>query len=147
MSINLKMISAFMIVCVLMNIGFTWIAGSKLQSLEMVWQESPPIASTTAGVTSTKETRGGNERRPRKRLTMPPQESSENTAGFVHVGKTGGSTISKLLRNGCTSFVEGPCRQIIHESIISKSVVSVQVNKRAICPISQVGKCSQRIAN
>lgn len=60
----------------------------------------------------------------RKRQTMAPRESSEQSVGFVHIGKTGGSTISQLLRNGCTSFVTGPCRNITHESAVSKVVVS-----------------------
>lgn len=54
--------------------------------------------------------------------TMPPRDSSLHSAGFVHIGKTGGSTISTLLRNGCTSFVEGPCRNITHETVVSKYV-------------------------
>jgi hypothetical protein len=54
--------------------------------------------------------------------TMPPRDSSINTAGFIHIGKTGGSSISTLLRNGCTSFVAGPCRNITHETAISKYV-------------------------
>ncbi|CAJ1966762.1 unnamed protein product [Cylindrotheca closterium] len=57
-----------------------------------------------------------------KEPTMPPRESSFHTAGFVHIGKTGGSTISTLLRNGCTSFVEGSCRNITHETVVSKYV-------------------------
>ena len=28
---------------------------------------------------------------------------------FVHIGKTGGSTLSKLLRNGCPSMIAKPC--------------------------------------
>ena len=57
-----------------------------------------------------------------KEPTMPPRDSSANTAGFVHIGKTGGSTISVMLRNGCSSFVKSPCRQVEHESAISKLV-------------------------
>ena len=54
-------------------------------------------------------------------LPSPP-----NTLGaFIHVGKTAGSTISKLLRNGCHSFVPKPCFDekyfnASHESAISK---------------------------
>jgi hypothetical protein len=55
--------------------------------------------------------------------TMPPRNSSFHTAGFIHIGKTGGSTISNLLRNGCNSFEEGPCRNITHETVVSKLVV------------------------
>jgi len=65
-----------------------------------------------------------NGRSPRNamRQTMPPRSSSSHTAGFVHIGKTGGSTISSLLRNGCNSFETGPCRNITHESAVSRIV-------------------------
>lgn len=44
---------------------------------------------------------------------------------FVHTGKTGGSTLSVLLRNGCHSFMPHPCRHnITNESIASKLVES-----------------------
>jgi hypothetical protein len=59
----------------------------------------------------------------RRRLTMPPRDSSFDSAGYVHIGKTGGSTISKLLRNGCNSFETGPCRTVPHETQLSKLVV------------------------
>jgi len=36
-----------------------------------------------------------------------------NTPGaFIHIGKTGGSTISLLLRNGCHGFVRKPCKDL-----------------------------------
>jgi len=53
--------------------------------------------------------------------TTPP-----NTAGaLIHLGKTGGSTISHQLRNGCHSWVEKPCHAInpgqgYQESYVSK---------------------------
>eukprot|EP00980_Cylindrotheca_fusiformis_P004006 scaffold880_cov132-Cylindrotheca_fusiformis.AAC.2 len=59
---------------------------------------------------------------PYQEPTMPPRDSSVKSAGFVHIGKTGGSSISTLLRNGCTSFVAGPCRNISHETSVSKYV-------------------------
>lgn len=59
----------------------------------------------------------------RHRLTMPPRASSFDTVGYVHIGKTGGSTISKLLRSGCNSFDTSPCRIVPHETQISKLVV------------------------
>jgi hypothetical protein len=44
---------------------------------------------------------------------------------FVHTGKTGGSTLSVLLRNGCHSFMPHPCRtNITNESAASKLVKS-----------------------
>ena len=58
------------------------------------------------------------------RATLPPRNSSTDTIGFVHVGKTGGSTITTMIRNGCNSFAaDGPCHaNITHESHISKLV-------------------------
>jgi hypothetical protein len=57
------------------------------------------------------------------RPTLPPRNSSVDTAGFIHIGKTGGSTITTMLRNGCNSFASGPCRNVTNESAISKLVV------------------------
>ena len=62
----------------------------------------------------------------REKITLPPRDSAVDTAGFIHIGKTGGSTITTLLRNGCNSFVDGPCRNITNESAISKLVVRVR---------------------
>jgi hypothetical protein len=51
-----------------------------------------------------------------KWLTPPPK-----TAGaIIHVGKTGGSTLSSVLRNGCHSFVKKPCSTIPNETIVSR---------------------------
>ncbi|MGK3740236.1 MAG: hypothetical protein ACI90V_007085 [Bacillariaceae sp.] len=61
-----------------------------------------------------------------QRPTMAPQNSSHDTIGYIHIGKTGGSTISNLLRNGCNSFSSSgniPCHpNIPNETIISKLV-------------------------
>jgi Sulfotransferase family len=46
---------------------------------------------------------------------------------LIHTGKTGGSTISVLLRHGCHSFLPHPCRtdeQLPHESMASKRIES-----------------------
>ena len=58
----------------------------------------------------------------RQRPTMAPRNSSLDTIGYIHIGKTGGSTISNLLRNGCNSFKSGPCRVVANETIVSKLV-------------------------
>ena len=52
------------------------------------------------------------------------QMSTKEAAAFVHIGKTAGSSLSVLLRNGCHSFVPKPCRHIppSEESIVSKLV-------------------------
>ncbi len=51
----------------------------------------------------------------------PPQ----TPGAFLHIGKTGGSTLSFQLRNGCHSFMEKPCKNETElpssqESVISK---------------------------
>lgn len=43
---------------------------------------------------------------------------------FIHIGKTGGSTLSKLMRNGCPSMVTRPCYQVTHETVASKLIHS-----------------------
>ena len=48
---------------------------------------------------------------------------TKTTAGFVHIGKTAGSTLSLLLRNGCHSFVKPkPCRIVPNETATSRFV-------------------------
>lgn len=42
----------------------------------------------------------------------------------MHMGKTGGSTLSLLLRNGCHSYMAHPCREVDHESMASKLIES-----------------------
>jgi hypothetical protein len=50
-------------------------------------------------------------------LPVPPHTHG----AFLHVGKTGGSTLSEQMRNGCHSFRPKPCRNITEkESFISK---------------------------
>ncbi len=44
------------------------------------------------------------------------------TAGFIHVGKCGGSSLTSQLRNGCHSFVKKPCSVIANETAISELV-------------------------
>ena len=54
--------------------------------------------------------------------TMPPQSSSYDTFGFIHIGKTAGSTTSNLLRNGCHSLTKSCRKNIPNESTVSKLV-------------------------
>jgi hypothetical protein len=53
---------------------------------------------------------------------LPPPHTP---GAFIHVGKTGGSTLRGYLMNGCHSFVRKPCggpsRNIMNESYISKT--------------------------
>mmetsp|Transcript_8393 Transcript_8393/g.12626 ORF Transcript_8393/g.12626 Transcript_8393/m.12626 type:complete len:450 (-) Transcript_8393:129-1478(-) len=48
---------------------------------------------------------------------LPP----ETLGAFIHIGKTGGSTLSRLLRNGCHSWVKKPCTK---EADLPKSLES-----------------------
>lgn len=43
---------------------------------------------------------------------------------FVHIGKTGGSTLSVLLRNGCHSYMRHPCRNVTDETTASQRIQS-----------------------
>ncbi len=120
-----SLVVALLLLGIVVNFLITWIAGSRLASL----------GGPSSALVAKKE-----KVKPRQK-TMAPQESSQTTAGFIHVGKTGGSTISKLLRNGCTSFVTGPCRNITNESIVSNKVVGHQ--KAARYPTCCCLCCSQ----
>lgn len=52
-----------------------------------------------------------------------------SSAGFIHLGKTGGSTLSLQLRNGCHSFVEKPCHKVPNETIVSELVTDYYHSK------------------
>ncbi|GKY98460.1 hypothetical protein MPSEU_000803300 [Mayamaea pseudoterrestris] len=49
---------------------------------------------------------------------------SPSGGAFIHMGKTGGSAISLLLRNGCHSFMPHPCRQVVDETEASRRIES-----------------------
>lgn len=55
-------------------------------------------------------------------MRRQPSWDSLNDGAFIHMGKTGGSSISLLLRNGCHSFMPKPCRTVPLETIVSKLV-------------------------
>jgi hypothetical protein len=50
--------------------------------------------------------------------------SSYSLLSSAFTGKTGGSTISILLRNGCHSFVKKPCHNVPNETIVSELVTN-----------------------
>ena len=75
----------------------------------------------------------GGEKRDRRlvnngKLEKNNKNSSENeeqqllNGAFIHFGKTGGSTLSLLLRNGCHSFIKKPCREVANETVASKLI-------------------------
>lgn len=46
------------------------------------------------------------------------------TAGLIHLGKTGGSSLTAQLRNGCHSFIKKPCKKVSNETIVSELVTN-----------------------
>jgi len=54
---------------------------------------------------------------------LPTFQSPEGGA-FVHIGKTGGSSLSVLLRNGCHSWMPHPCRNVTRETRASELIES-----------------------
>lgn len=58
----------------------------------------------------------------KKTLPLLPINDTTATGAFIHVGKTGGSTLSLFLRNGCHSWVPKPCRDVADESVASKLI-------------------------
>lgn len=57
--------------------------------------------------------------------------SDIKSAGFIHLGKTGGSTLSFQLRNGCHSFIKKPCRSVQNETVVSELVTAYYHSKFA----------------
>ncbi|CAB9520274.1 expressed unknown protein [Seminavis robusta] len=66
---------------------------------------------------------GGNQNRTSaehgKELLVPQHVDG---GAFVHLGKTGGSTLSQFLRNACHSFLPKPCGVIPNETLISRLI-------------------------
>lgn len=114
--------------CIAFNVLLTYMAGNRVD---------PPVLDlpSSSRVTLLEPPRPALRRQgglhvEMDRFTMAPQESSEHTVGMVHIGKTAGSTISQLLRNGCTSFVKGACRNVTHESEVSRQVVRSSIGRK-----------------
>mmetsp|Transcript_31780 Transcript_31780/g.72650 ORF Transcript_31780/g.72650 Transcript_31780/m.72650 type:complete len:456 (+) Transcript_31780:84-1451(+) len=78
----------------------------------------------------------------RRRVEVP---DSERSIAFVHVGKSGGSTISLLLRNGCMTAVEGtPCEPERYKKIQeAESTVSKRVDFYIHTPHVESGKMAE----
>jgi hypothetical protein len=61
----------------------------------------------------------------RRQGGQPPAQrpsNGERPGGFIHLSKSGGSTLSLLIRNGCHSFVKKPCRNVTNETVASKLI-------------------------
>lgn len=55
-------------------------------------------------------------------MRRQPAWETLNDGAFIHMGKTGGSSLSLLLQNGCHSFMPKPCRVVPLETKVSKLV-------------------------
>jgi hypothetical protein len=69
-------------------------------------QQQQPEATPTTKVPSLNKNRI-------RQLPVVRRKQSPHGGAFIHMGKTGGSAISLLLRNGCHSFLPHPCREIL----------------------------------
>ena len=65
--------------------------------------QSPEQPQTQVAETVTPQQQA-QQRQQYNRATLPPRNSSSDTIGFIHIGKTGGSTITTMIRNGCNSL-------------------------------------------
>lgn len=58
-----------------------------------------------------------------KRITVP---DDQRVISFLHIGKTGGSTISVNIRNGCHEYYMEPCKERQHDGWILNETVASQ---------------------
>lgn len=84
-------------------------------STTTTWSQVPLLLTTLTQDRLTKR------RKQRKEFTVK-NLTTLNNGGFIHMAKTGGSTISLQLRNGCHSFVDHPCRTVANETIASRKI-------------------------
>eukprot|EP00980_Cylindrotheca_fusiformis_P003506 scaffold781_cov132-Cylindrotheca_fusiformis.AAC.25 len=56
----------------------------------------------------------------RKLVSSQSQPPPRTPGAIVHVGKTGGSTLTAVLRNGCHSYLPKPCHSVPNETIVSR---------------------------
>ena len=56
-------------------------------------------------------------------IPKQPRRNQEPVGGaFIHLGKTGGSTLTSFLRNGCIHHLRKPCSVIANETIASRLI-------------------------
>lgn len=77
---------------------------------------------------------------PKKNLRRKQSNPNHQHGGaaFIHVGKTGGSSLSLQLRNGCHSFVKKPCHHVQNETIVSELVTDYYHSKFSIHVVNEV---------
>ena len=91
--------------------------------LSVVWLDSQGNVAAKEGVPLS-DFVGDNMGNFTKKVMSYPSIQSKTlpSAGFIHLGKTAGSNLARLLKNGCHSFRQ-PCQKTIaNETMISKVV-------------------------
>jgi hypothetical protein len=93
---------------------------SKMTSQNNANKETVIASSSSSSGTSIATERSG-------LYNSSSSSSSSNNnvspAAFIHLGKTGGSNLARILRNGCHSFRPKPCKDfILNETMVSKLV-------------------------
>ena len=82
-------------------------------------------SSTVASGRGGEHTRTTTQEAPQQRNKASPPPRRTGEGAFVHIGKTAGSTLSVLLRDGCHSFMEHPCRRVVaEESAASRRITA-----------------------
>ncbi|CAJ1943669.1 unnamed protein product [Cylindrotheca closterium] len=116
-------------VCVVVAIAFVWVNLYSPMLLRTILRAYQSSNSATAKPNTPRLLElSDEERRTLQRVTTKiyfsgmPQNAPNTTGAFIHVGKTGGSTLATVLRNGCHSFLDRPCQKVRNESIVSKTV-------------------------
>jgi Sulfotransferase family len=116
-----------------MNSLFIWALAVSVTFLLRLSPQTPPahINSASVIVMSSYEVDrasglGNDPSNIDSRSGIKPISTPQSPYGgaFVHIGKTGGSTISVALRNGCHSYRPHPCRNITKETIASRLIQS-----------------------
>ena len=103
---------------------------AEVESLKRYSLDSPQALAkifSKAGVSSaTVAMPAANSRPMASGNQLQTRRQSPAGGAFVHMGKTGGSTLSILLRHGCHSYMAHPCRTIPthEESMASKQIES-----------------------
>lgn len=108
---------------ILLTVCFPWLFyhGIVEQTNPHTSKFGPPQTSEVTKPKQSKQRDDGNADWFYEMVDARRRKGEASEMGFVHVGKTGGSTISQLLRNGCHSMVRrgGSCRVIPNETAVS----------------------------
>ncbi len=122
-----KIISRSLVVCSFCVLGLIWCYGTVISVLEIHSIDSHdaysglPQSGNSNSISKAQFLNNDDTRR-----FAGNTDQTKVTAGFIHMGKTGGSTLSLLLRYGCHSFLrpkhKQPCRVVPNETLTSKLV-------------------------